>query len=248
LISGVTVKKNQRHKHRQPAHQAHQRTPVTEVVTKDNAPNANLGTDEQNREQQEPPDFDRGMLRWTRVVGAFTAVLAALGALQCWAFIQSERAFVAVMGIDQSFKLEANRAISARFLIKNAGRATAIINTGNITERVTVDPLPKTPPYATGDNTQLRVAGPITAGQERIATFVPKAPDGRSVQFAPDLISAIEGGNRRLYIFGFIKYEDEFSIFGHRTTGFCIVYVPKSEDRPDANFDVCGDENYAYTR
>ena len=48
-----------------------------------------------------PPDPspDRSMVRWTRAVGIFTFALAVVAALQFWAFVQSERAFLSVVDV-----------------------------------------------------------------------------------------------------------------------------------------------------
>jgi hypothetical protein len=39
-------------------------------------------------------------------------------------------------------------------------------------------------------------------------------------------VEDIEGGSLKFFVFGYIKYTDDFSIFGSRAVGYCGVYNP----------------------
>jgi hypothetical protein len=53
----------------------------------------------------------------------------------------------------------------------------------------------------------------------------------------------------RLYIYGFAKYVDDFSIFGEHTVGFCGVYNPQGYNPPSTPgppIDECDNPNYVF--
>jgi hypothetical protein len=171
--------------------------------------------------------------------------LAVVGIIQAWAFIQSERAFIGFLGIISPFELVPEIPITAQAKIKNAGRSTAFVIDANVTTTITLDPLPKNPSYERDNSAAIEVAGPLTAGQEQIVTLRPRLPDGTRAALDARLAQAIESGSEKMYFFGYVEYTDDFSLIGARTTGFCVRYVPKTKDRT-AEFDLCGNRNYAY--
>jgi hypothetical protein len=68
------------------------------------------------------------MLRWTRVVDFFTAMLVVVGGIQAWAFIQSERATLAII----KFRVDAypptpEDPFTVILTIKNGGKSAATI-------------------------------------------------------------------------------------------------------------------------
>ena len=86
-----------------PAERADEPAPAPEPVPENHAPNPNQRADEGERDEAPADDgstnfpppanpFDTSMLRWTRIVGFFTAVLALVGISQKWAFIQKGKA------------------------------------------------------------------------------------------------------------------------------------------------------------
>jgi hypothetical protein len=68
---------------------------------------------------------ERGMLRWTRIVGLFTIVLAILAGVQAYSFIESERAFLTVQGVDfaNGEPTIAPHGLSLVVTLKNVGKA-----------------------------------------------------------------------------------------------------------------------------
>ena len=71
------------------------------------------------------------MLRWTGVVGIFTGVLAIVGVVQSWAFIQSERAalYVNIETIIPN-PVVADKPITVAITVFNKGHAQAFITDG----------------------------------------------------------------------------------------------------------------------
>jgi hypothetical protein len=67
------------------------------------------------------------MVRWTAVVGVFTFFLSLFTALQFWASVQSERAFLSVasLTINGGFPQAGDPTIRVFFQVKNGGRTTA---------------------------------------------------------------------------------------------------------------------------
>jgi hypothetical protein len=62
-------------------------------------------------------------------------------------------------------------------------------------------------------------------------------------------VDDISRGALKLYIFGFAKYSDDFSIFGEHAVGFCGVYNPQGynpSSTPGSPIDECDNPNYVY--
>jgi hypothetical protein len=57
------------------------------------------------------------------------------------------------------------------------------------------------------------------------------------------LVNDLKTGNKKLYIFGFVTYDDAFSI--HHVSGFCLKYVPTAEPTI-ARFQGCDEPAYTY--
>src|ERR1700730_13867978 len=71
--------------------------------------------------------YERGMLRWTRIVAAFTVVSAAIAGLYAYSFIQSERAFLTVpdVAFANSEPSSGPNGIATIVTIENVGKHTA---------------------------------------------------------------------------------------------------------------------------
>ena len=102
-----------------PSGSGHGLPPASEPIRSNNTP------------ELSNPSLDRSMVRWTRVVGAFTAFLAIVAGLQFWAFIQSERAFLSVAGltINGGFPQAGDPSVRVFVQVKNSGRNIASLNT-----------------------------------------------------------------------------------------------------------------------
>ncbi len=175
------------------------------------------------------------IVRFTWWVAAFTCALAIVGFIQAWAFIQSERAFLAVVGLVMDGGPPQEGATIVRFFItiKNSGRSTASIDDGAINIRF--GPLPKQVSYMPAP---LIAFGPIT----------PDNPNTGPAEFTlPHAINradadAIKAGTLQFSIFGFIKYSDDFTLFRDKTMGFCFYYTPKPTG--SAPYNTCVERGY----
>jgi hypothetical protein len=232
-------------KHPEPAKRADGPSPKAEAVPKKNAPNAYKAA-RAARGDQKPSDpvFDRAMLRWTKVVAIFTAVLAIVGALQFWSFVQSERASLSVVGIAFMGGLPqaGTKSIHLVVNIRNSGRSTALVPEAAFNLRF--GSLSDRPDYLPG----IKIAiAPIPADgiTNTHAEFVLPNP------IAKTDADNISSGALQISFYGYIKYSDEFGLFGHKTLGYCSYYVavptlptPSGSEQ----FDTCTEPNYTYSR
>jgi hypothetical protein len=181
------------------------------------------------------------MVRFTWWVAAFTFCLACVGFIQAWAFIQSERAslYVNILSIEP-FPIQPARPFSIRLSITNTGHSQAFIVETKTKIWVSLN-LPEKP-----DLTDVKFAaagGPVPAGATRFLVNGPLSPTLTGFQ-----IEDIGRGLLRLYIFGYIKFTDDFSVFGPQTLGFCGIYDPfaKSTDG-GIPINQCANPNYTYS-
>jgi hypothetical protein len=113
-------------KHYRPVDGTKAPAPDSKPVPKNDTPNLNqTPAKTETKETAGNENFDVAMLRWTRVVGLFTAVLAIVGAVQAWSFIQSERAYLTVTNPSFIDGFVPNKQMVLMFLIKNTGRSPA---------------------------------------------------------------------------------------------------------------------------
>jgi hypothetical protein len=70
--------------------------------------------------------------------------------------------------------------------------------------------------------------------------------DGHLAALPADAVDAIKTGKIAYYIYGFIRYDDDFSLFGSRQTGYCFVYNPDGNN--NSRFNVCRERSYTYAR
>jgi hypothetical protein len=236
--------RKQRRRNRRSVQQTQDLSPIVEQVPKDDNSQAHLTADKSGDKREK---LEVGMLRWTRVVGVFTAVLAALGAIQCWAFIQSERAFIAPAAFRLTTdELKPNVPVVLNLEIKNSGKSTGFVKELNITTWFYEKSrsLPDEPKYLKGRDIS---PGPIVAGTAYKVRF-----EIGGLNSAPQLIltdadvGRIKDGRLRLFLVGFISYVDDFTIYGERRLGFCAVYNPDGDS--STRFDSCPNKGYTYVR
>jgi hypothetical protein len=178
------------------------------------------------------------MVRWTSVVGVFTVVLAVVGGIQAWAFIQSERAFLNLDDLQISGGLpEYSKPLRVFLTIKNSGHSAAFVK--NVALNMGFQQLPERPEYKP---MALFAIGPIPGNSIRKST----ADFGVHNEITRAHIEAIKAGTFKMFIFGFFDYTDDFSIFGQRTVGFCYTYDPLPT--AGGSYDNCTEPNYTYTR
>ena len=170
------------------------------------------------------------------VVVSLTAVIAVTAVVQVLAFIQSERAFVAPAGANFAKRLDVGINPLPMYLdLRNGGKSMAVIKelTAAITHK-----LPSEPPNLKG---QEFAFPPIVAG----------GTSRRALEFetgwGEETTNAVISGSMKFYIFGAIKYEDGFSIFGPKETGFCFVYTPTTDPSIPV-FQNCIELPYTYTK
>ena len=209
--------------------------PAPKVVPKNDAPDSHRTTGKRAKNNQPSgPQFDRYLVRWTRVVGLFTAVLAVVGGLQFWAFVQSERAFLSAMSltINGGFPQAGDRSIRVFFQMKNGGRTTAFPK-----RAIIIGVLPTKFEY----------------GDEPSYVMIPVAADSvlntsdnliLSRPLTQTDIELVKIGASRMSIFGFIIYSDTYWLFGDRTTGFCFTYSPVPTGA--SQFVTCPEQGYTY--
>jgi hypothetical protein len=184
------------------------------------------------------------MLGWTRIVGVFTAVLAIVGALQFWAFVQSERASLAITSIAAKNLIQAgSETIPLFFTMKNSGRSLAIIKDSVFDAHF--GPLPNIPDYKVGLMISVAPIAPdLTAN---LHTEIPLPTPMNATDAA-----SIKSGALQVQFYGYITYTDVFGLVGNKVSGFCYYYVANPilpNLPPDAEqFDVCQQPQYMYEK
>ncbi len=179
----------------------------------------------------------RGIRRWLKGLGpleCITIVLVIATSIQSWAFIQSERAFIFPTDTNFAQKLVPGIPyIPMYVVVKNSGKSTAIID--EFSAAITHD-LPTVPTYG---RTATYAWPPVVAGgtAQQIMHF--------ETDWNQERIDEMISGSRSLYLFGRIKFSDDYTIIGPRTAGFCFTLVPKT-DPPI--FQTCKEREYTYIK
>ena len=174
------------------------------------------------------------MVRWTTVVGLFTVILAAVALFQFWAFVQSERAEVAVSDIRLANELTS--ASNGRLIIE-------LVNPSKTTARIEEFRL-----YGDGGMTIPDQAKPQLVPRMR-PTVAPGVPIHVEMdipeKFPPEYIDGVNKGEYHIWVIGSIRYADSFGWLGGGETGFCFYYDP-SRGRGVDSFYRCHDPRYEY--
>ena len=217
---------------------------------------SNKGKNEEHKAASKPEEphkrslllfYQEPIVGFTAWLAIFTFTLAVIAAVQVWAFVQSERAFVSAASVKFISGLESNHPIEVAVEFRNSGKSTAFVKDAIFSWRAgeAKKDLPPIPEYVAG---AYGTPGPLVSGANATAR-VPL----RGLRGAPELIfteadtSAIRAGNISFYIYGFIVYTDEFSFWGSGyTTGYCFKYDPRQ--LATATFHNCNERAYTYAR
>lgn len=223
---------------------AHKPAPSPQTIPKNNTPNAHPNAQSSDAKKNPPDDkLDLGMLRWTRVVGIFTTVLAIIGFIQAWSFIQNEHAFLSITAVDlEGGQIIAEKPVAVGISIKNSGRSPAAVTNFNVMLHVAAN-LPAAPLY--GPMADEVAVPPIVGGGIIRRTVKFPKPDKTSTSLGEDQVLKINSGELFLYIYGFVQYEDDFSWFRDRRLGYCVTYNPKGAPNLSL-FDTCKEKAYTY--
>ena len=224
--------------HYRPSKQRYWPSPAAKVVPRTSAPDSNKTPGERAKNNQPPnPHLDRALVKWTKFVGIFTGVLAVVGGLQFWAFVQSERAFLSPVSltINGGFPQAGDRSTRVFLQMRNGGRTTAFPKHAVIGLRIGA--LPTTAEY----------------GNERAFPMNPTPADAvlnasdnvvLSRPLTQSDIDSVKAGANRMSVFGYVIYSDSFWLFGDRTTGFCFTYTP--DPTGASQFVTCPEQGYTY--
>ena len=171
-------------------------------------------------------------IKWTDAATLFLSFVVALAAtIQLIVFFKSERASVAP--IKAYFAVELLPGIASiplSITFKNGGKSTATIDelAAAITEN-----LPPSPIYTTAPKFAVP---PIFANGEVSQDLPFETGWGQKV------IDEMKSENRKLYLFGRIKYHDQLGFFREHETGFCFRYSPGKQP----TFQTCLDPQFTY--
>jgi hypothetical protein len=209
---------------------------------------------ESKRQTAEPERGPWWMFHQTDPVAGFTGwlvvatvLLGFIALCQVWAFIQSERAFLTIGAMSFSKgHLVANEPAVITYTIKNGGKGTAFIEKFSQTTMIAVsDPLPPTPVYR--ETPFPGLIGPVIGGGVKTGRAGLGTPNGVSLLVFDTLdIDRLKTGKAKIYVFGYIRYTDDFSFFGRsRVTGFCYLYNPEGVPS-ESVFDDCKEPAYTY--
>ncbi len=213
-----------------------------ESVTKDGSQRHPAGQGNKPSPTSRPiPNIDLSMIRWTRVVGVFTGVLAFVGVLQFWSFIESERSFLTIKFNPAVFTARIPIKVTAE--INNSGHVAANINSIVV---IRSPNLSKEPNYLINPTEQS--APPVVPQQTTNISFRFSSDGGARVTLDDAEATAINGGTVNLYVYGYIVYKDYFSVLlGSSTIGFCVSYHPPSESG-HSTWETCQEPAYTYAR
>jgi hypothetical protein len=204
------------------------------------AANTRNRRDESEHNQQETAVARR--LDW---VAVFTLLLVIVGAFQVWVYMVTERAYLSLSAIGMDSPPTADKPIVLRLQVKNSGRTTAFVVDANVTVFAVApnEQLPEKPRYTAGGRVSA-IFGPIVAGDTFFGTVRPQTRDHHPFTWTAPWLAA----GTRMYVFGFVKYDDGFGLLRlgtTRITGFCARYDPV-EYPAMGTFATCEEQNYRY--
>lgn len=171
------------------------------------------------------------------VTALFTVCLAGVGIAQVDTFIVSERAFIVPVEVNFTNGLVVKEnPLEMWVALKNKGKSIASID---VLEVAIAHELPPEPKYLGAQ----RVAYPPIAPGERF-----ERPLEFVTGWSQQTIDMLTQGVMSLYLYGRVRYRDDFSWFDPRTNGFCFKYYAHgSADSPHV-FEPCKETAYTYSQ
>jgi|CXWL01.1.fsa_nt_gi hypothetical protein len=182
--------------------------------------------------------------RLCKPITLFTGLLVVISVLQYRAFVASERASVVPIEVHFAKELIAGlHPLPIVVEMQNGGKSTA--TTDELAMAITHGPLPPEPEYY--KTTPYTVTPILPNGtHKKVFSF-----DIGNTGWSEETRMGVKTGARKLYLYGYIRYQDEFSHspwpFGTRETGFCFVYMPIGGVH-DSVFETCPEPAYTYTK
>jgi hypothetical protein len=174
-----------------------------------------------------------------------TLGLVAVGGLQVWSFVESERAALTInlTGIEGE-KLAVGKPIVVQVSIENSGKGIAFFQDGAVDTR-TSQLIPEKPQYLMGT---FDVQGPIAAGATVSGTVAVKNHLGNIAILTQPVVDDLNGGAHTAFAYGYIRYNDGFSklpFFGSKAIYFCGRMVTNGGLAP-VTFNGCGNPAYVH--
>jgi len=107
-------------------------------------------------------------------------------------------------------------------------------------------PLPAIPEYKPGKEL---APGTVLSGLTATVNAAVNGADGDGFTLTSESISLINSGNYQMYVFGYVRYRDEFSdlfLLSDKINGFCQLLAPSSDPK-NAMFINCAERAYTYS-
>ena len=170
--------------------------------------------------------------RFAGWVARLTLALCIIGIIQAWAFIQSERAFIALDSMSIVDGIQTGKPLITSLTFRNSGKSPALDVVVHYNSNIT---LPNVPQYGP-NRTEFT---PIVSEGKATMHFGAPAPMQQTD------VDALKTGKLEFYVWGYISFEDHFSVFGQEV-GFCAIFDWRS---PAGNtFLTCPRKGYLYAR
>jgi len=181
------------------------------------------------RIEREISRHETAMLRWTRVVGFFTFVLAMVGGLQALSFVESERAYLILfdMNFPGGEPSNATGGLDIVLTIKNIGKHTATVS------KIIVNPamfivnkeLADEPTYNPTLST-VHTIPPIAPDSPLVFFAAARLPPSPAPMTDEQRLQVILSGDIPLRIWGLIEYDTGYFNWARPgRLGFCMEYV-----------------------
>ena len=165
----------------------------------------------------------------------FTFFLVILTGVQVWSFIQSERAFVFPASIEFTGPLVALvQPLTLHLDVSNSGKSPAKID--NLIA-FAAHQLPPVPSYDERPG-RIKIGFPPVPPNGKIRQTLPFGPP-----WGEQTTREVQAGTRGFYVYGRIKYRDDYSWLGPKFSDFCFTYVP-DKDPGKAVFRNCLEPQY----
>ena len=200
--------------------------------------------------------YERGMLRWSAAVAAFTGFSVIAAFINVYSFIESERAFLTVPDVAFANSEPSNgpNGIAIIVTIKNVGKhiAAGINLTLNSAFFGIKRDLPPNPVDENSLVTPLIIPPIAPDGTWRGTIFeISEIKNQSGGQMKPrnELIKDIVDGNIPFRVWGKIKYDLGFPSLTTGKTGFCYEFVPMQSRVIGQTFRVCENlSKYTYAK